>query len=90
MQMIPEKPILVSVEGWDLNIRTDEIATCTKIAYNSYREAQAVINYGKNHRRYVNGRRINRKVGRKDKRPVRSYRCPECGKWHLTSSPNEI
>jgi hypothetical protein len=65
-------------------------STCAKIAYNSYREAQAVINYGKNHRRYVNGRRINRKVGKKDKRPVRSYRCPECGKWHLTSSPNEI
>ena len=64
-------------------------STCAKIAYNSFREAQEVVNYAKNHRRYVNGRRINRKVGKKDKRPVRSYRCPDCGKWHLTSSPNE-
>lgn len=62
-------------------------STCAKIPYNSFREAQEVINYAKNNRRYVGGRRINRKVGKKDKRPVRSYRCPECGKWHITSQP---
>jgi hypothetical protein len=73
-----------------IGVTTVVESTCAKIAYNSFREAQAVINYGKNHRRYANGRRVNRKVGKKDKRPVRSYKCPECGKWHLTSSPNEI
>jgi len=67
-----------------------DTSICAKIAYGSFREAQGVVNYAKSHRRYNNGKRVNRKVGKKDKRPVRSYKCPECGKWHLTSSPNEI
>jgi hypothetical protein len=62
---------------------------CEKIQYRSYKEAQAVINYGKKHRRYANdGRRMNRRVGKKDIRPIRSYRCEICGFWHLTSQPD--
>lgn len=61
---------------------------CVKIQYRSFREAQAVINYGKSHRRYSNGKRINRRVGKKDIRPIRSYRCEVCGFWHLTSQPD--
>ena len=81
--MIPhENDVIISI--------TTVKSICAKIAYNSFREAQAVINYGKNHHRYNGTKRANRKVGKKDKRPVRSYKCPECGKWHLTSSPNEI
>ena len=73
-----------------ISVTTTESTTCAKIAYNSFREAQEVINYAKNHHRYNGSKRINRKVGKKDKRPIRSYRCPDCDKWHLTSSPNEI
>ena len=60
---------------------------CVKIQYRSFKEAQAVINYGKNHRKYVNGKRINRRMGKKDIRPIRSYKCQVCGFWHLTSQP---
>jgi len=60
---------------------------CGKIQYNSFREAQEVINYAKNHRRYFRGKRVNRKIGKKDIRPQRSYKCEVCGFWHLTSQP---
>lgn len=56
--MIPhENDVIIGV--------TVEKYTCTKIAYNSFREAQAVINYGKNHHKYVNGRRINKRMVKK-------------------------
>jgi hypothetical protein len=61
---------------------------CEKIQYRSFKEAQAVINYGKNHRKYTNGRRVNRRIGKKDIRPIRSYKCQVCGFWHLTSQPD--
>ena len=60
---------------------------CEKIKYKSFKEAQAVINYAKNHRRFINGKRSNRRMGKKDIRPVRSYKCDMCGFWHLTSQP---
>jgi hypothetical protein len=64
---------------------------CEKIQYRSFREAQEAINYPKNHRRYNNGIRANRRVGKKDIRPIRSYKCETCGFWHLTSQqPIEI
>jgi hypothetical protein len=78
--MMPDANNIISV------IRTKY--ECGKIQYNSFKEAQAVINYGKNHRRYINGRRVNRRVGKKDIRPIRSYKCEICGFWHLTSQPD--
>ena len=61
---------------------------CGKVQYHSFRDAQTAINSGKKHRRYLNGQRANRRFGKKDIRPVRSYRCEECGFWHLTSQPD--
>ena len=57
---------------------------CWKLAYNSFREAQEVINYSKKHR-YSNGKRRNKLMGKKDKQLQRSYKCDECGMWHITS-----
>lgn len=57
---------------------------CWKIAYNSFREAQGVINYSRKHR-YKDGKRMNRLVGEKGKQLQRSYKCDECGFWHITS-----
>jgi hypothetical protein len=65
-------------------IRTKSDCGCNKIQYPSFRDAQEAINCGKRHR-YINGQRMNRRVGRKDYRPVRSYKCDICGFWHLTS-----
>lgn len=51
--------------------------TCKKRPYPTNRDAIAAL------------RRIKRKYHRAPtpapKRPVRSYLCPECGCWHLTS-----
>ena len=59
-----------------------------KIEYNSFREARGVINASKKHR-YKDGKRINRLMGRKDKQLQRSYKCNECGHWHITSQPDK-
>jgi len=59
---------------------------CEKVEYGSFREAQAIVNAARKHR-YVNGQRMNRLMGRKDKQLQRSYRCEECGYWHITSQP---
>jgi len=58
--------------------------TCFKIAYPSFREAQSIINYSRKHR-YTNGKRRNKLVGKKGKQLQRSYKCDECGMWHITS-----
>jgi hypothetical protein len=53
---------------------------CEKRGYPSFRLAQEVINKAKHPRGTFKKFRQ-----RKDKIPLRSYRCPECGQWHLTS-----
>lgn len=58
---------------------------CFKVQYRSFREAQAIINCVKHPRRYAKGRKTGRRVGKKDIKPIRSYRCEICGYWHLTS-----
>ena len=35
---------------------------CEKIQYRSFKEAQAVINYAKKRRKYINGKRSNRRI----------------------------
>jgi len=63
---------------------TETFKNCWKIQYNSFRDAQEVINYSRKHR-YNNGKRVNRLIGKKDKKLERSYNCEECGYWHITS-----
>jgi hypothetical protein len=62
---------------------------CFKVQYRSFREAQAIINCVKHPRKYANkyakGNKTGRRVGKKDIKPIRSYRCEICGYWHLTS-----
>jgi hypothetical protein len=56
---------------------------CEKISYDSFSEAQKVVNKANNSKRfYVDGRRMNRNQNKKPKRP---YRCEICGMVHLTS-----
>ena len=62
---------------------------CDKIEYGSFRDAQAVINGAKKHRYDKKGNRLNRLMGRKDKKLQRSYWCEECGNWHITSQPDK-
>jgi len=53
---------------------------CEKITYDSFFDAQTVVNkaakFGRNSSRI---RRLKNKI------PKRVYRCEECGKYHLTS-----
>lgn len=49
-------------------------ALCSKRGYLSQREAIAALRWIKRHSRASN------------RRPVRAYRCDDCGCWHLTSS----
>ena len=58
-----------------------------KIQYNSFRDAQTVVNHSKKHRYDKNGNRMNRLVGRKGKKLQRSYQCEICNFWHITSQP---
>ncbi len=73
-----------------INLKDNRVISpiCNKIQYNSYRDAQEAISCGKKYRRYVYGKRMNRRMGKKDIRPVRSYKCNICGFWHLTSQPD--
>lgn len=57
---------------------------CNKRAYNSYREAQTIINAAKSPKWYSQGKRVKRR-SRKNIIPIRSYKCEFCNKWHLTS-----
>lgn len=51
---------------------------CEKISYNTWDEAQHVVNIANNRGR-GKIRRLNTKI------PKRCYKCPFCGKYHLTS-----
>ncbi|MDF2449415.1 MAG: hypothetical protein K0R26_1919 [Bacteroidota bacterium] len=65
--------------------------SCYKRGYTSEREAREVLNSVKTYRiqdKYSNTRR-NKLIGKKDKRPKRTYRCPECDLFHLTSEPKK-
>lgn len=53
---------------------------CEKISFDSFLEAQKVVNHAQ-------GRKNNRR--RAQKVPKRVYRCPDCGKFHLTSKKNK-
>ncbi len=55
---------------------------CNKLTYNSYKEAQTIVNQAKKHIYTDGGTRKNR---RKSKIPKRCYRYSDCGGWHLTS-----
>jgi hypothetical protein len=71
-----------------ITVFNKQTSKCNKVQFNSFRDAQGAINLSKRHRIYANGKRINKRIGKKDIRPVRSYRCEECGFWHLTSKPD--
>ena len=58
-----------------------ELSKCGKLAFDTHKEAQAVISYN------TTGRRKNRH--RATKQPKRVYKCQFCGKWHLTSKKNK-
>lgn len=73
----------------DVNIPVIHRPLCEKIQYRSFRDAQEAINYGKTHRKYSDGKRYNKRIGKKDIRPIRSYKCEVCGFWHLTSQPKK-
>lgn len=49
--------------------------SCDKQTFRSFREAQEVLNKSKKHHR----------GGKKDKKLRRSYKCDNCGMYHLTS-----
>ncbi|MCX6351643.1 MAG: hypothetical protein NTX03_07265 [Bacteroidetes bacterium] len=63
---------------------------CTKKSYDSFRIAQEIINKSKKHYYTKDGQRINRLMHGKDKQLNRSYKCPYCEKWHITSLPAYI
>lgn len=54
------------------------MTACDKIAYDSFSEAQSVVNQAGNR-----GRTSNRH--RATKKPKRVYKCECCGRFHLTS-----
>ena len=56
---------------------------CDKLSFDSFFEAQKVVNNAMSI-----GRRQNRH--RATKAPKRVYRCPECGKVHLTSKKKQV
>lgn len=60
---------------------------CEKKGYTTYREAQETINLSKHPRGpYGTNNRIFRK---KDKKLERSYKCPECNLYHITSKQEQ-
>jgi hypothetical protein len=57
--------------------------TCDKITFNTFDEAQKVVNKANNTPRiYSTGKRVNR---RQSYKPKRVYKCDVCGLYHLTS-----
>lgn len=60
--------------------------SCDKIGYTTFKEAQTVVNRAKHPRSNQIGRKGPRRHSRgSDKVPIRSYKCDECGLYHLTS-----
>lgn len=56
---------------------------CDKITYQSFGDAQAVINGFRNFKPWkIDGRRVKRR--QPDNVPTRAYKCDECGGYHLT------
>ena len=55
---------------------------CEKLSFDSFEEAQKVINKAKRMRVFQNGKRVKKRSSYK---PQRAYKCPKCGKIHLTS-----
>lgn len=53
---------------------------CDKLSFDTFSEAQHVVNIAQ-------GRKTNRH--RANKIPKRAYKCPDCGKFHLTSKKNK-
>jgi len=58
----------------------NKMTHCSKTGFPSFREAQTAL-----HQAY-NGQTRHRK---KDKKLRRSYKCEDCGMWHLTSKINK-
>jgi hypothetical protein len=61
------------------------ISTCGKVTYDSFFDAKKVLS------RFVNIGRAYGKTKRRlaTKKPKRIYKCPACGKYHLTSQKNK-
>jgi hypothetical protein len=60
---------------------------CEKLSYESFAEAQKVVNMANNSKRkYIDGRRVNRN---QNKKPKRAYKCEKCGLYHMTSQKNK-
>ena len=55
---------------------------CDKLSFDTFFEGQKVVNHAVNI-----GRRKNRHLA--TKMPKRVYKCPDCGKYHLTSKKKE-
>lgn len=61
---------------------------CHKVSYDSYREASKVASSFRRRRRYnKTGQRMKR--SKHAEIPNRAYRCPECGKYHITHLKTE-
>lgn len=52
---------------------------CEKLSFNSFYEAQKVVSTARSIAKRSNNRH------RATKTPKRTYKCPDCGKYHLTS-----
>jgi hypothetical protein len=50
------------------------VDTCGKTAYPNRPEAERALRWIRRHR------------NQREQVPVRSYRCPDCGEWHLTAN----
>lgn len=56
---------------------------CEKLSFDSFFEAQKVVNKAMSYGRAINRHRSNKK-------PKRCYKCPDCGKVHLTSKKKQV
>lgn len=65
------------------------VMACGKIGFGSFREAQTAINRSKKRHFTKKGEEI-RRGRKKEKRPERSYKCPDCGLWHITSKKHNF
>lgn len=58
--------------------------SCDKLSFDTYSEAQTVINKANTWGRVTGKRRLQ------NKKPKRVYKCPDCGKYHLTSKKKKF